>query len=36
MKSKNELKGNNIKNSVCYYFDVTINITKINFSNIFH
>ena len=34
MKSKNELKEIDIKNRVCYYFDDTINGTKINFSNI--
>ena len=34
MKSKNELKEIDIKNSVCYYFDDVINGTKINFSNI--
>ena len=34
MKSKNELKEIDIKNCVCYYFDDTINGSKINFSNI--
>ena len=34
MISNNELKGIDIKNSVCYYFRDTINVTKINFSNI--
>ena len=34
MKSKNELKENGVKNVVCYYFDVIINGSKINFSNI--
>ena len=34
MKSKNELKEADIKNSKCYYFDDIINGTKINFSNI--
>ena len=35
MKSKNELKENDIENRVCYYFDDIINGTKINFNNIF-
>ena len=34
IKIKNELKEIDIKNCVCYYFDDTINGTKINFSNI--
>ena len=34
MKSKNELKEIDIKNSECYYFDDIINGRKINFSNI--
>ena len=34
MKSKNELKENDIENRVCYYFDDIINGTKINFNNI--
>ena len=34
MISNNELKEIDIKNSVCYYFHATINVTKINFSNI--
>ena len=34
MKSKNELKENDIKNRVCYYFDDIINGANINFSNI--
>ena len=34
MKSKNELKEIDIKNRVCYYFDVMINGTKVIFSNI--
>ena len=34
MKSNNELKEIDIKNRVYFYFDVIINGTKINFSNI--
>ena len=34
MKSKNELKEIDIKNSACYYFDDIINGANINFSNI--
>ena len=34
MKSKNELKEIDIKNSVCHYFDDILNGTKINLSNI--
>ena len=33
MKSKNELKGIDIKNCMCYYFDDIINSTDINCSN---
>ena len=34
MKSKNELKGIDIKNHMCYYFDDITNGSKLNFSNI--
>ena len=34
MESRNELKGIDIKNCACYYFDDIINGTDINFSNI--
>ena len=34
MKSKSELKENNIKNCACYYFDDIVNGTDINFNDI--
>ena len=34
IKGKNELKEIDMKNCLCYYFDNTINGTKIKFSNI--
>ena len=34
MESRNELKGIDIKNCTCYYFDDIINGIDINFSNI--
>ena len=32
---KNELRENDIKIRACYYFDNIINVTDINFSDIF-
>ena len=34
MKSNNELKEINIKNSTCYYFDDIIKIEDFDFDNI--
>ena len=34
MESKNKLKGTDIKNRACYYFDDIIKDVDINFSDI--